>query len=183
MTDVASHESAETVLLRMEAKIGLVGARFLLAAGRAYDVHAPANDFRDGEKQACYANSLHLALAHPELVYVEGRALSHGVVPMEHAWNVDASGLIVDSTWDTRDGGYFGVAFKADWVLARVEAQGHYSVLAEVFPEYLLHEDPAVFLAAPTPEQVSQVRDLFSTVLKEIGRPVRGATKSPRMRP
>ncbi|MEJ6002534.1 hypothetical protein [Paucibacter soli] len=155
-------------LLRAEAELGLVGARFILAAGRGYGAHASSDDFPRGIPQACYANAFRLSQEDERLTYVEGVALSLGIVPIEHAWCVNREGLIVDNTWDGREQQYYGVAFDSAWMAGRVLSQGRFGIMPELFPRDLLDLDPSTFLAMPTPSQALAVRSLFAVVLDEI---------------
>ena len=43
------------------------------------------------------------------LQYVEGYAVIGGKNPVLHAWNVDAEGSVIDSTWEPVGSAYFGV--------------------------------------------------------------------------
>jgi hypothetical protein len=45
------------------------------------------------------------------LEYVEGYALIGGKNPVLHAWNVDAEGSVIDSTWEPVGSIYFGIVF------------------------------------------------------------------------
>jgi len=81
---------------------------------------------RWGAPKACFSNALIAGLLNPDLRYVEGFAYA-GLIPIHHAWNVDAKGVVVDFTWpedelSPRKGrAYMGVvapleaAWKAAW--------------------------------------------------------------------
>ena len=43
------------------------------------------------------------------LQYAEGYAVVGSKIPVLHAWNVDAEGFVVDSTWEPVGSIYFGV--------------------------------------------------------------------------
>jgi len=87
----------------------------------------PAN-YERGKLKECYNNALDLALAHPNLTYVEGYAM--GVIPTPHAWCVDSQLNVYDPTWKADYGQrYFGIPFKTRFVLDTVMAKGTYGVL------------------------------------------------------
>lgn len=68
-----------------------------------------------GSKQACYYNAQYLARTRKGLRYVEGFATS--VIPVEHAWCIDAENRVIDPTWDAdRPADYFGIPFERDAV-------------------------------------------------------------------
>ena len=43
------------------------------------------------------------------LEYAEGYAVVGSKIPVLHAWNVDAEGSVVDTTWEPVGSAYFGV--------------------------------------------------------------------------
>jgi hypothetical protein len=148
-----------------------LGSRFILAAGQEYDSRVLKHRFGRGMRKACYRNAFELALKHPgELTYCEGRALSCGIVPIEHAWCVTPEGRVVDTTWRDDERHYFGVKFDTDWLIGWIESRSRYGVLADLFPKELLEMDPAVFLAQPGAEQVERTRALQSEVLAALKR-------------
>lgn len=153
-------------LLQAEASMRSVGARFILAAGREYGDRLLKHRFGKGEPRACYRNAFELALAHPgELTYCEGRALSCGFLPIEHAWCVTADGQVLDTTWRGDERNYFGICFDIEWLRGWVESRTSYGVMANLFPQELLHLDPATFLAQPDSAQLAQTRCLQAEVL------------------
>lgn len=91
---------------------------FVLKNGYPYTANDKTYEGKKGKPQQCYKNALEDALAHPDRNYVEGFVSVHGV-PIQHAWTVDASGQIFDST--LKDGkavdGYYGVPFSQDYAL------------------------------------------------------------------
>jgi len=44
------------------------------------------------------------------LEYAEGYAVTGSKIPVLHAWNVDAEGTVIDSTWEPVGSMYFGIA-------------------------------------------------------------------------
>lgn len=149
-------------LLAIEAKMGLIGARFLFAAGKTYTQRMDHGDVerRYGLGQAgnCYHHAYELALAHPELTYCEGRAST--VWPVEHAWCVTPEGLVVDGTWEAGEAHYFGACFSNDFLLRWVRETRRLGVLSEIFPHQLLHWSPLDYLANPSADQVTALREL-----------------------
>lgn len=71
-----------------------------------------------GPKRACFNNETAYAISRDDVFYAEGYAIEPGLpIPVQHAWLVDASGEVLDPTWDdTRDHVYFGIAFKRSFV-------------------------------------------------------------------
>lgn len=159
-------------LLANEARMGLVGARFLLAAGRTYTKRMGHGDVERfyglGRAGDCYRTSFELVLAHPELTYCEGRASS--VWPVEHAWCVTPGGLVVDATWEAGEAHYVGACFSNDFLVRWVHETRRLGVLSELFPQQLLQWNPRDFLAAPTAAQVSAVRALQAEMAPHLKR-------------
>lgn len=157
--------------LQAEAKFGLFGASFLVASGRAYSEPLLEHGYGIGAPQACYINALTLALQHPDsLFYCEGRATAHSL-PIEHAWCVTRDGHVIDTTWraEILQGAlYFGTCFDSTWLSARMEAQQHPAVLADFFPEDLLHQDPALFLACPSASLLSATRQFQADAVRAL---------------
>lgn len=73
---------------------------------------------RRGRMGQCYGNAFLLAQRNPSLLYVEGVA---GEYRLDHAWCIDAAGLVLDPTWRETEGQYFGVPLLlpvvARWIL------------------------------------------------------------------
>ena len=141
-----------------------VGARFILAAGRHYDQRLQEHQYGRGEQGACYKNAFELALTHPELTYCEGRALSMGIVPIEHAWCVTESGQVVDTTWSGGERFYYGFTFGIDLLEGWIAERAHYSVMANMFPKQLLELNPGEYLADPTLDEMRAVLVLQADV-------------------
>ena len=74
-------------------------------------------------------NATMLALA-SDLTYVEGQISVYGI-PIEHAWCVNADGVVIDPTLkpDKDVGDYFGVPFLTDYVSKAVLRNGVYGLL------------------------------------------------------
>jgi hypothetical protein len=64
----------------------------------------------------CYLNSFITAMEE-SLRYVEGYALSASQdLPVLHAWNLDAEGLVLDRTWNPPGRVYIGVVFPIELI-------------------------------------------------------------------
>jgi hypothetical protein len=106
-------------------------ARYALLAehGKAYTETVPAPKL--GTTKQCYTNAFHGAMDNDDLTYVEGLASTKTIpgFPVEHAWNVNKQGQVVDPTWN--DGSaYFGIPFKTDYVQKVAARSGVYGILS-----------------------------------------------------
>jgi len=101
--------------------------RFMLDHGRDYAIGPDTFAGKRGQRRMCYMNASQLAIstqldANP-LTYVEGTITCYGV-PIDHAWCVNADGVVIDPTLrPDKDGGgyehignYYGVPFHTDYV-------------------------------------------------------------------
>lgn len=111
---------------------------FVLAHGKEYTPPAPGplpNGIPAGEIKNCFQNAYLLATAWPaKYTYVEGWAA--GIIPVHHAWVVDAAGNVVDPTWAppnrvTPGTAYFGVAFKKAYLERATTRAGYYGLLGQ----------------------------------------------------
>lgn len=98
---------------------------FMLRHGREWPVGTPDAKISRRVKvnpQQCFDNAFKLAKdSRGTLRYVEGYAC--GVLPIHHAWCVDANGVVADLTSDRfwtgpKGHDYFGVVFNLDFVAA-----------------------------------------------------------------
>lgn len=67
-----------------------------------------------GEPKQCFYNASIRAMRHG-LRYVEGYATS--IIPVHHAWVLDASGKVLEVTWDKPGSAYFGIEFDPKHVI------------------------------------------------------------------
>lgn len=97
---------------------GLVYAGFedlLLKHGRFYVPQELPRKYNRKAMKQCFHNAAALARgSRGQLTYVEG--IAAGIIPVHHAWCVDAAGKVVDVTWDPMGTAYFGVPFPTDRV-------------------------------------------------------------------
>lgn len=149
-------------LLASERQMGLIGAKFLHAAGTSYTrvMDGDTLDRTYGRMPAneCFRNAFELALAHPELTYCEGRASTGW--PVEHAWCLAPDGLVVDPTWQHESAAYHGVSFNTGFLVRWVNETRRLGVLSEIFPHQLLTWDAADYLENPSATQLASVRAL-----------------------
>lgn len=87
---------------------------FVLQHGTWY-APAPLTFRERGAPKMCFGNAIMLAVKRPELVYVEGYALSPVLAaPIHHAWNATPAGELVDITWRNEGLAYLGVVFSVE---------------------------------------------------------------------
>jgi hypothetical protein len=85
--------------------------------------------YRRGKVKECYRNAMLLALANPELTYVEGYGFS-GLIPCPHAWCATEEGRVVDPTWRANDElpveqwEYLGIPFDTLWAAVTMDERG-----------------------------------------------------------
>ena len=120
-------------------KLGLARAAFidfLLEHGRDYPTGPQTYAGRRDPAKRCFMNATLLALGDDSLTYVEGRVSVCGLA-IEHAWCVDADGIVIDTTLapsptdGTRDRitGYFGIPFQTDYLRKASLLNGVYGLL------------------------------------------------------
>lgn len=107
---------------------------FWIAHGRDYTIGPQTFSGPRGEAGMCYMNATHLAVLDPSLTYVEGKVSVYGV-PIDHAWCVDADGVVVDPTLGPDEHGnmaridaYFGVPLLTEYVRKASKMNGTYGV-------------------------------------------------------
>lgn len=106
---------------------------FVLANGQEFS-YAKNTEYGFGKMRECFMNAFQLAIANPELRYVEGYATS--VIPTLHAWNIDLTGTVIDNTWKhddkARNRGYYGVWFPTDYIMHVAYKRGKYGIIDNV---------------------------------------------------
>jgi hypothetical protein len=84
---------------------------FLLREGQFFEPRPLPAHIGYLEFKHCYMNTFRTALEE-NFVYVEGYAVSNSNdTPTLHAWNLDADGFVVDTTWNPHGRVYLGVVF------------------------------------------------------------------------
>ena len=94
-------------------------ADFVLQHGKWFDPAPLAGSFQPGAWKHCYGNSIILCCCDPDLKYIEGFSLGgftqNSLLAIHHAWNVDANGRLIDTTWPYGFGkAYIGVEFSVE---------------------------------------------------------------------
>ena len=109
-------------------------ARFMLDYGKDYALGPESFAGRRGEQGQCYMNASHLAFnsqfSSRPLTYVEGQISVCGV-PIDHAWCVNADGIVIDPTLRSSAdvGNFFGVPFHTDYVRKAILRNKVYGLL------------------------------------------------------
>lgn len=80
-----------------------------------------------GEPKLCFMNAYQYMLSHDDIIYVEGYA--NRVIPLMHAWCVDKTGVVLETTWEEPGEAYFGVAINREYVFDIVLKARRYGVL------------------------------------------------------
>lgn len=97
-------------------------ATLLLEHGREYQTDEHSFVGRRMQKKMCYRNAALRVIEDNSLTYVEGYTTSLGFIPIEHAWYVGPSGMVVDPTLrdDDDEREYFGVGFTTDFLRSEI---------------------------------------------------------------
>ena len=109
--------------------------KFMLENGRDYEYGPASFAGPRGEPKQCFMNATHLALNDPALTYVEGKVGL--IIPIDHAWCIDADGMVVDPTLAPavadgsfdRVSGYFGVPFRTEYLRKAIFRNNNYGLL------------------------------------------------------
>jgi len=87
---------------------------FLLRHGVWYEPRPLPKSIRHGAPRQCFANAVMLGRI-KGLRYVEGYALAQfkgdALLPVQHGWNLDRDGNLIDATWREPGLAYLGVEF------------------------------------------------------------------------
>jgi uncharacterized protein len=129
VADIVDHLRAFNQVMKMpEGRQSKYG--FILQHGTPYMANSKTYAGKRGEMKLCFMNASHDALDHKDRTYVEGFITVHGV-PIEHAWTVDKTGQIYDTTIrpDVRIAGYYGVPFTRDYLMHAMGENGVYGLL------------------------------------------------------
>ena len=117
---------------------------FVLRNGQSYDIVIPKPKWvPQGVIKECFSNCLNCVIRYPDLLtYCEGYATSN-IMPVHHAWLL-YQGQVIDPTWShkklhyLKQVGYFGVAFKYEYVTKIAVESGYYGVLDNFTMRYPL---------------------------------------------
>jgi hypothetical protein len=128
----------------------------LLSEGRMWRGRDLPAGIPRGLPRNCFLNCLELARLRPELTYVEGYATS--VIPVHHAWLIDAAGEVVEPTWpaDRRyplsQSAYFGIPFPLELVEAQMHERRNFLSVLDNF------EDGHPLLCQPLAQSLAPYR-------------------------
>ena len=84
-----------------------------------------------GEIKQCYRNAFWLARDNADLTYCEGIAFM-GIIPVAHAWCVDADNNVVDNTWREKDVtslAFFGIRYDTQTLVIETIKRKTYGML------------------------------------------------------
>jgi len=81
---------------------------FVLREGRFFEPQPRPDSITLRHIGECFRNAF-LTMMKTGLQYAEGYAVSGSKIPVLHAWNVDAEGSVIDSTWEPVGLAYFGI--------------------------------------------------------------------------
>jgi hypothetical protein len=92
--------------------------QFVLTHGEWYKPRPLPRGVWRGTRKLCFGNAIYIAAAYG-LPYVEGYSLltlkDEAPTMLHHAWNLDAQGLLLDTTWVPYPGlAYCGVTFSVE---------------------------------------------------------------------
>ncbi len=76
-------------------------------------------NIKRGVPTHCYYNCQQLVLKYQSLTYVEGYAVPQGfkfLMPINHAWVLDADGKVIDPTWEPFGICYLGIPMTTEWL-------------------------------------------------------------------
>jgi hypothetical protein len=83
---------------------------FVLREGRFFEPQPRPDSITLRHIGECFRNAF-VTMTRTGLRYAEGYAVSARKIPVLHAWNVDAEGSVIDSTWEPVGSIYFGIVF------------------------------------------------------------------------
>lgn len=148
------------LLWTMKVPVGL----FYLKLGHSFEGSTLPQSFPRMTPGYCYANAGELALAHPELTYVEGFACAKVPVPVHHAWLVTQDGEVIDPTWGAEpQGQYHGVAYRTEFLMEQVERSRHWGIGPEHLPLDVLSRHPKEYLHPAWAPGLAAQDEVFAT--------------------
>lgn len=146
--------------------MGHVPSILTLKLGRPWSPQPLPEGVPQGPERQCYENAGTLAIAHRDLLYVEGYAQPPGLPPIHHAWCVDTEGRVIDNTFrDPELSQYFGVPIRGDTLRNMVADTGRWGLFPEMMtPEILLRavDEVQAGPCAVAPLEADAVRTLIN---------------------
>jgi hypothetical protein len=114
--------------------VGQTNARLCGYAGMQDFVLKHGREFTPGTicwalgKQNCFQHAAEAASLCRDFTYCEGYAA--GIIPVLHAWIVDAKdGTVIETTWPEMGTHYYGIPFRTDYVRNQIKLTKHYSMI------------------------------------------------------
>lgn len=153
--------------LRAFISLNHVPSLFTLRLGRQWTAQSLPAGIVKGTKKQCYSNAGMLAFSRPDLTYVEGYACPKDLIPVHHAWCIDANGRVYDNTFeDSETADYYGVPIPTPLMARVIRDSGMWGLFAEhMRPEFLLECLQAVQNSSwAVPDE--DIRDLLGVLLK-----------------
>jgi hypothetical protein len=136
-------------------------AAFVKKYGIRFTPQPLPKGFFKGEPQQCFRNcALHVIEGRDDLVYVEGYALS--IIPIHHAWLVDAEGNVYDPTWRAPGHEYIGVPFNREFLCEMLVESGLYGLLDNYNLDARNLDEPTLFYYQGEAKWSSQVQEKIS---------------------
>jgi hypothetical protein len=117
---------------------------FVLREGRFFEPRPRPDLITLRHIGECFRNAF-LTTMRIGLEYAEGYAVVGSKIPVLHAWNVDAEGSVIDSTWEPVGSTYFGIIFPLS-IVRRAETsvldnfENGWPVLRESWTEMVAEE-------------------------------------------
>lgn len=114
---------------------------FLLQHGVWFPAQPWTHKGLEGLPKNCYCHAVALCRKRPKLRYVEGSAIMAEIpFPVDHAWNTDTAGNLIDGVWRNQGIAYLGVCFPGS--MAREALLCGDTVLNGFHDRYALYRQP-----------------------------------------
>lgn len=144
--EASSMDTCESYLKMMQ-EMGVRVGDFYLLLGRAWEAPVATSPvYPKGQPKQCYRNAFTLAADFPDLVYCEGFVQPEGLIPIHHAWCVDAKGMVVDTTWNACGVDYFGVALDFEFCAELIQRNAVWGLLGDRVPAEFTQTNPTQYL-------------------------------------
>ena len=116
------------------ASMGQALSRLLVQASPVRRGSALPQDVAKAPARQCFANAGRLVLARQGWTYCEGFAVSDKLrIPVVHAWCLDASGNVVDPTWETPEScSYLGIPYRRAYCEEHWSREGVWDIWSEM---------------------------------------------------